>query len=105
MATGSPLDRLARAVRGSTTNNPAWLPRAPRLTMHQGTITRVDTYNGLVDFQFPDPSGSILSAVRYIQPYTAGNPPQIGDVVWAHHYGTDFMVLGQHVSLNNFVVP
>lgn len=105
MATGSSVERLARAVRRSNTNDPAWLPRAPQLTMHQGTLTRVDTYNGLVDFQFPDPSGAVLPAVRYIQPYTTANLPQIGDVVWAQHYGADFLVMGQHIHFNNFVVP
>lgn len=105
MATGSSLDQLARAVRGSTTNNPAWLPRAPQVSVHMGTLTRVDTYNGIVDFQFPDPSGATLSAVRYLQPYTATNIPKIGDVVWGQHYGTDFLIMGQHVSLSNFVIP
>lgn len=105
MASGSSLDRLARAVKRSGTSTPAWLPRAPQMSMHQGTLTRVDTFNGLVDFQLPDPSGLIVPAVRYMQPYTADNPPRIGDVVWAQHYGTDLLVLGQHMVLDGSVTP
>jgi hypothetical protein len=71
--------------------------------MHQGTLTRVDTLNGIVDFQFPDPSGLILPSVRYIQPYTADSPPSVGDVVWAQHYGTDVLVMGRHAVPNGFV--
>lgn len=103
MATGSATDRLARAIKRSNTSTPAWLPRSPQLTLHQGTLTHVDSFNGVANFQFPDPSGVILPAVRYIQPYTPDNPPTIGDVVWAHHYGTDFLIMGQHVTLNGFV--
>jgi hypothetical protein len=104
MASGTSLERLARAIKRSNTSTPAWLPRGPQVTMHQGTVTRVDTYNGVVDFQFPDPSGLIVPSVRFIQPYTTDNPPLVGDVVWAQHYGTDFLVMGQHMVLGGTVV-
>jgi hypothetical protein len=103
MATGSSIDRLARAIKRSNTTTPAWLPRNPQVSMHQGTVTRVDNFNGVVDFQFPDPSGLIVPAVRYIQPYTADDPPLEGDVVWAQHYGTDFIVMGRHIVLGGTV--
>lgn len=105
MATGSTIDQLARAIKRSNTSTPAWLPRPPQVSIHQGTLTRVDPFNGIVDFQFPDPSGLVLPAVRYIQPYTAYNPPQVGDVVWAQHSGTDFLIMGQHVVLTGSVTP
>jgi hypothetical protein len=104
MATGSGTDRLARAIKRSNTSTPAWLPRAPQLTLHQGTLTNVDPFNGVADFQFPDPSGIVLPAVRYIQPYSSVSPPTVGDVVWAHHYGTDFLIMGQHVTLSGSVL-
>lgn len=102
MASGPALDRLARAVKG---NNPAWLPRAPQLTLHQGTVTGVDLGNGVVNFQFADPSGLIVPGVRFLQSYTATSVPEVGHVVWMSMYGTDPMVLGQHILPTNFVVP
>jgi hypothetical protein len=73
------------------------------MSMHQGTLTRVDTFNGVVDFQFPDPNGLILPSVRFVQAYSPEHLPEAGDVVWAHLVGTDFMVWGQHVILNGSV--
>ncbi len=105
MATGSAIAQLARAIKQSNTSTPAWLPRAPQMSMHQGTLTSVDPFNGIADFQFPDPSGLVVPAVHYIQPYTANNTPTVGDVVWAQHYGTDLLIMGQHVVLNGFVTP
>jgi hypothetical protein len=103
VASSSAIDRLARSVkRGGT---PAWLPRAPQMTLHQGWLDRVDLFKGIVDFQFNDPSGLLLPAVRYVQAYSAENPPQVGDVVWAQHYGTDFMILGRHVVPDDVVIP
>jgi hypothetical protein len=99
----SAIDRLARSVqRGGSSG---WVPRAPQLTLHQGTVTDVDTFGGVVGFQINDPSGLVVPAVRYLQAYSATNPPTAGDIVWAHHYGTDLLVLGQHVVPPNIVIP
>lgn len=87
-------DRLARAIRGGST--PAWTPRQPQLSMHQGTLSGVDLGRGVVDFEFPDPGGLIVPSVRYLQPYTDANPPVAGDVVWAGHFGSDLVIFGRH---------
>lgn len=100
---GSPLDRLARNIK--RTNSTAWSPRAPQFSMHQGTVNAVDTFNGFVDFGLNDPSGLVVPSVRYLQSYSADNPPTVGDVVWAQHFGTDLLVLGQHLVPPNFVTP
>jgi hypothetical protein len=92
---GSPLDRLARNIKRS--NSTAWSPRAQTSTMHQGTVNSVDLFNGHVDFGLNDPSGLVVPAVRYLRAYSAVNPPTVGDVVWAQHFGTDLLILGQHV--------
>lgn len=101
--TGNPADILARAIAKSGTTSSAWVNRAQQVSMHQGTLTRVDTFNGIVDLQLPDPSAPLLQSVRYIQPYTLTNLPTVGDVVHMMHNGTDVFVLGQHVILNGFV--
>lgn len=103
MASGNPFDRLARNVK--TGGAPAWVPRAPQLSMQLGTVTNVDPFNGVVAFQFADPSGVIVPGVRYVQPYSGGNSPQVGHNVWALHYGTDLMVLGQQIVQTNLVIP
>jgi hypothetical protein len=41
--------------------------------------------------------------VRFLQSYGPDHLPEEGDVVWAQHYGTDFMVFAQHVVLNGTV--
>jgi hypothetical protein len=87
-------DRLARAIRGN--NTPAWTPRQPQLSMHQGTLSNVDLGRGVVDFEFPDPGGLIVPQVRYLQPYSDLNPPAAGDVVWAGHFGSDLVIFGRH---------
>lgn len=103
MATGNPIDRAARAIKKANSTSPAWVQRSQKMSMHQGTLTRVDTYNGVADFQFPDPGGLIVPSVNYIRPYTDTNIPQVGHVVWGIHNGTDFMIWGQHQVLNGFV--
>lgn len=107
MATGSSLDRLARAIKQSGTagSSPAWLPRTPQMTMHQGVLTDVDIANGHVDFQFPD-QGIVVPSVRMWQAYSADHVPQVGHVAWGIHYGTDFVVMGQHVPpISPFITP
>lgn len=103
MASGSPLDRLARSVRRG--GQSAWTQRTPSLSLHQGTVNRVDTFNGIVDFLANDPSDLVIPSVRYIQPYTASNTPQLNDVVWGMHFGTDMFILGQHHVPTNIVIP
>lgn len=88
-------DRLARHVRRPDT--PSRVPRAPRVTLHQGVLAGVDVGRGVVNFAFNDPSGLILPGVRYLQAYSADRPPEAGDVVWAQHFGTDLVILGRHV--------
>jgi hypothetical protein len=103
MASSSAIDRLARSVKRG--DQPAWVPRAPQVTMYQGSVTAVDTFKGIVGFQFNDPSGLVLPGVRYLQSYSAANPPAAGDVVWAQHFGTDIVILGQHVVPANLIIP
>lgn len=105
MATGSTVSMFARGIKRSNTSTPAWLPRAPQLTLHQGTLSGVDIRNGSVDFAFPDPAGLVLPQVRFMQPYTDTSPPETGHVVWGLHFGTDFMVIGQHVSAGGVIIP
>ena len=87
-------DRFARRVRGGGMSS--WTPRAPQLSMHQGTLTDVDLGRGVVDFGFPDPSGLIVPQVRYLTAYSDLNPPVEGDVVWAGHFGSDLVIFGRH---------
>lgn len=101
MATGSPIDRAARAIKKAGSTSPAWVQRTQQMSMHQGTLTRVDAYNGVADFQFPDQL--IIPSVNYIRPYTDTNLPQVGHVVWGINNGTDFMIWGQHQVLNGLV--
>lgn len=95
MASSVSIDRLARHVRRG--DLPAWLPRAPQVTMHQGTLDSVDIGRGVAAFGFNDPSGLVVPSVRYLQAYSDTRPPEAGDVVWAQHFGTDLVILGRHV--------
>lgn len=103
MASGNSLGRLSRAIKSS--GNPAWLPRVPQVTYHQGTLTGVDLGSGVADFQFADPSGIIVPGVRILQAYTSTNLPDVGHTVWMQMYGTDPMIMGQHVFPVNFLTP
>lgn len=103
MASGNSLGRLGRAIKSS--GNPAWLPRTPQITMHQGTLSGVDLGNGVADFQFADPSGIIVPGVRFLQAYSATNLPAEGHTVWLQMYGTDPMIVGQHIVPTNFLIP
>jgi hypothetical protein len=103
MATGSAVARAARAIKNANTTNTAWMTRSGVLTVHMGTLTRVDPFNGVADFQFPDPSVPIVQSVSYIQPYSSTNSPSVGDVVIAHQFGNGFMIMGQHIVLNGLV--
>lgn len=98
-----PLARLARNIK--RTNSTAWAPRQQNITLHQGTINAVDTYNGVADFLLNDPSGLVVPSVRYIQPYSTDNPPSLNDVAWAMHFGTDILIMGQHIVPPNIVSP
>jgi hypothetical protein len=97
------VNRLARVItRG---NAPPHVPRAPQMALHQLTVTHVDPFSGVVGVQFPDPSAPVVQGVRFIQAYSPTNTPSVGDAVWVHQYGTDLMVLGQHVVPINFITP
>jgi hypothetical protein len=100
---GDPLARLARNIK--RTSSTAWAPRPQQMSMHLGTINSVNTFNGVADFLTNDPSGLVIPSVRYIQPYTATNPPVVGDNVWMQHFGTDVLILGQHIVPQNFIIP
>lgn len=93
----------ARAVKKANTTSSARIPRGQQMSLHQGTLTRVDTFNGVADFQFPDPSGLIVPQVTYLKNYTDSYEPQEGHVVWGIHTGTDFMIFAQHLRLNGLV--
>lgn len=96
--------RLARNIkRGGTSTG--WVQRAPTTTMHMGTVGTVDQFNGVVDFNYNDPSNATQTGVRYIQPYSANTAPTAGDTVWAIHTGTDLVVLGQHIVPTPVVTP
>lgn len=75
------------------------------MTVHQGTVNAVDIYNGHADFMTNDPTGLVVPSVRYLQPYSIANPPSVGDVAWAMHFGTDILIIGQHVVPANIVIP
>jgi hypothetical protein len=100
---GNPLDRLARNIK--RTSSTAWSPRSQQMAMHQGTVNAVDTFNGHADFMTNDPSGLVVPSVRYLQPYTSTNTPSVGDVVWAMHFGTDLLIIGQHIVPVSVVIP
>lgn len=96
-------DRLARHIaRGG---GPAWTPRVPQLSMHMGTLTGVDLFNGVVDFQSADPTSPVMQGVPYLRSYSDLNNPQEDHVVWAAYYDKQLIVLGQHVRQTNIVVP
>lgn len=98
-----PFARLARNIKG--TSSTAWAPRQQQLSFHQGTINAVNAFDGVADFLTNDPSGLVIPAVRYIQPYTATNTPSVGDVVWGLHFGTDMLIMGQHIVPPNIIIP
>lgn len=98
------IDRLARQVARSD-SQPAYVPRAPQLSLHMGTLTAVDNSTNTAHFQFNDPSGLILPGVRVLQAYSASNIASAGDIVWGFHNGTDFMIAGQHMVPTNTVTP
>lgn len=103
MASEASIARLARRV-SRTDSSPAWVPRTPHLTLHQGTLSTVDVGTNTAHFAFNDPSGLVVPGVRYLQAYSPTNPPQAGDIVWAQHYGTDMLILGQHIVPNSTVI-
>lgn len=102
MASSDSIARLARHVK--RTDAPAWLPRAPRISLHQGVLADVDLGRNTVHFEFNDPSGLILPGVRYLQAYSDTHQPRVGDVVWAQHFGTDVLILGRHVVPTEAVI-
>lgn len=97
------IDQLARAAKNG--DQSAWLPRAPTLSFYQGTVNRVDNFNGVVDWEANDPSGLVLPGVRVLQAYSPLNQPGVGHVAVGVHVGTDFYILGQHVVPNSIVIP
>lgn len=46
----------------------------------------------------------ILRRTRFIAAYTPGNPPAGGDVVWAHHNGTDLRIIGRRIIPTSTVI-
>jgi hypothetical protein len=75
------------------------------MSFYQGTVNRVDIFNGVVDWEANDPSGLVLSDVRVLQAYSPTNLPGVGHVAVGVHVGTDFYILGQHVVPNSIVIP
>jgi hypothetical protein len=98
------ISRLARNIKRGGTST-AWVPRDQRVSMHLGQIGNVDLYNGIVDFEYNDPSGLVIPGVTFLQTYSASNPPAEGHTVWLQHFGTDVMVMGQQVNPTNIVIP
>lgn len=100
---GSSADRLARHIaRGGS---PAWTPRIPQLSLHMGTLSAVDLFNGLVDFQSADPAQPVIPGVPYLRSYSDSNAPQEGHIVWAGYYDKQLIVFGQHTTQTNIVIP
>lgn len=104
MTSNPHLQRLARNIKrgGDST---AHVPRVTSTQMYLGTVGSVDPFNGVLDFEFNDPSGLVLPGVRYLQAYSSLNLPAQGHSVWVQHFGTDIMVLGQQVNPTNIVIP
>ena len=94
MASHAHIDALARTVirPGSS----SWAPRPVALSLHQGAIAAVDYGTNTLQWLF---NGDAVptSGIRYLQAYSAENPPMPGDVAWAHYNGTNLLVLGRHV--------
>lgn len=85
---------LARRI--TRPNSSVRVPRNPKQSFHQGTLTGVDTGTNTVQFQH-NGTGATIPVVRYLQAYTPNNPPKEGDVVWMQLHGTDPLILGRHV--------
>lgn len=98
------INRLARQMARSD-SLPAWMPRAPQLSVHMGTLAAIDNTTNTAHFQFNDPSGLVLPGVRVLHTYSAANPPSVGDVVCAHHNGADFTIVGRYVVPTSTVTP
>ena len=96
------MSRLARQVRRA--DESVWVPRAPTPTLHLGVLTGVDIGRNTVSFLANDPALKEIPGVRYLQAYSAANPPQEGDVVRALHFGTAIMILGRHVVPDSAVI-
>lgn len=102
-ASDAEIARFTRRVSRGSNSSSIRLPRAPQLTMHLGTLAAVDNNTNTAHFAFNDPSGLIVPGVRVVQAYSPTNTPSVGDIVWAHHYGTDLMIVGQHMVPTNLV--
>lgn len=98
------IDRLARQMSRKD-SLPAWMPRAPSLSLHMGTLAAVDNSTNTAHFQFNDPSGLILPGVRVLQAYSVSNLPAVGHTVWVQRNGTDVMIVGQHMIPTNTITP
>jgi hypothetical protein len=99
------ITRLARRVSRGNNTSSIRLPRAPQLSLHMGTLADVDNNTNTAHFEFNDPSGLIVPGVRVVQAYGGTNQPAIGHTVWAYNYGTDFMIIGQHIIPTNIISP
>jgi hypothetical protein len=82
---------------------PIRVPRPPQLSLHMGTIAAVDLGNNTVHWAF-NGSDVVQGGIRFLQAYSDANPPQVGDVAWAQHNGTDLLVLGRHIIPNSTVI-
>lgn len=98
------LANVARqAMRGLSSDSSARAPRSLALSLHMGKLAAVDTETNTAQF-IVNGSAVQIPGVRYLQAYTADAPPAAGDVVWAHHNGTDLLILGQHVVPTSTVI-
>lgn len=104
-ASDANIARLTRRMARGDNSSSIRLPRAPQLSLHMGTLAAVDTNTNTAHFQFNDPSGLIVPGVRVVQAYGGDNQPEVGHTVWAYNYGTDFMIIGQHIIPTNTIIP
>lgn len=79
------------------------MSRAPTLTLHLGWLDDVDLYRNTAVLRTNDPSLQTLPAVRWVETYSATNPPSAGDIVQALHVGTSVRILGRLVVPNSAV--
>ena len=81
-----------------------FVPRAQNPTIHMGVLTGVDYGRSTAAMLTNVPDMTALPTCRWIESYSATNPPAAGDVVRFLHVGTAVHILGRHVVADSAVL-
>lgn len=99
----SSINSFTRALK-SVDSSTVWTPRPGRWSLEQGLIVGTDVGNNVASIQLNGGGDPIAAGVRYVQAYTADNPPVEGEAAWFHYNGRVALLLGRHVVPNGAVI-